>query len=304
MSLPLEQPAHLAVALATPIALAAVGETIVESTGVLFLGLEGAMLVGALGAVLGAHASGSAAVGVFCGIAAGSIFALLFAFLTLKLRADDVIAGTAMNLLAAGGTAVAWRAALSRAGGDVRAPGLEPLTVPLLSEIPFLGTVLFQHHAITYALILVVPAAGIFLFRTSAGLRWRAAGESPLAAASLGIATISVRARALGICGALAGAGGACLSIADTRTFVEGMTAGRGFLALALVIFGNHRPGWVGSAALLFGGALAAQYGFAAAGWNVAPEAFRALPYVLSLAVLALFVGKRRAPSGLGQGLG
>jgi len=299
----LEATLHASVALATPIALAALGETIVESSGVLNLGLEGAMLVGAFAGALGAHAFGSAPAGLACGVAAGVAFLAIFAFLVLVVRADDVIAGTAMNLLAAGATAVLWRARFGLSGGDLRVPTFGEASVPWLSDLPIVGPALFRHHAITFATIALVPIVWVFLRRSAAGLRLRAVGESPAAASALGIGVRRARLAAILACGAFAGAAGASLSLADANTFVEGMSAGRGFVAVAIVIFGAHHPLGVAAASLLFGFAQALQFRFQALGWSVPPELFRSLPYVLSLAVLAGFAGRRRSPEALGRGL-
>ncbi len=299
----IETALHAAVALAAPIALAATGETVAERSGVLNLGLEGTMLVGAFAGALGAHATGSPWGGLAAAVGAAVAFSALFAFLLLVLRADDVIAGTAMNLLAAGATAVLWRARFGVTGADLRVPTFSEWAVPGLSKIPFLGPALFHHHAIVYLTVAAVVVAWIFLTRTAAGLRLRAAGESPVAAAAFGISVRRTRLGALLLCGGLAGAAGAALSLADANTFVEGMSAGRGFVAIALVIFGAHHPLGAAAAAFLFGAAMSLQYRLQAAGLRVPPEIFRSLPYVLSLAVLALFAGRRRAPAALGRGL-
>jgi len=297
---------HASVALATPIALAATGETISESAGVLNLGLEGTMLVGAFAAVLGVMATGSPAAGLAVAVASGAAFAGLLALLVLAFRADQVIAGTALNLAAAGLTAVVWRAVQLRSefgatGGEMRRAAFSEIDVPFLSDIPVVGPALFHHHPIALLTIAAIPLAWIFLFRSAAGLRLRAVGESPEAAAAFGISVARTRLAAILASGAFGGAAGACLSIADASTFIEGMSSGRGFVAIALVIFGGYRPLGAGAAALLFGAALALQYRLQASGSGLPPELFRSLPYALSLVVLAGFAGRRRAPAALGR---
>lgn len=303
MSDALEATLHASVALASPIALAALGETVVESSGVLNLGLEGAILVGAFAGVCGAHAFGSASAGLACAVAASTAFLAIFAFLVLVLRADDVIAGTAMNLVAFGATSTLWHAWFGTRGAELRVPTFGEVSVPFLSELPWIGPALFRHDAITFATMAAVPLVWAFLHRTGAGLRLRAVGESPFAAAAVGIPVRRMRLLAILTCGAFAGAAGAALSLAEAHTFVEGMSAGRGFVAVAIVIFGGHHPLGAAAASLLFGAALAVRFRFQAAGWGVPPELFRALPYLLSLLVLAGFAGKRRAPAGLAKGL-
>lgn len=295
--------AHQSVSLATPIALAALGETLVECAGIVNLGLEGAMLSGAFFGAIGSYYSGSALGGAACGIAAAMLYQSLFAWVVVRWRADEIIAGTALNLLASGVTAVLWRATLGLHSDASRVVTFPEWPVPLLSELPFIGKLLFHHHAITYAAFLAVPCTWLFL-KSSCGLRLRACGEAPRAALDFGISVARLRTIAILACGALAGLGGAALSIAEAGTFVEDMTAGRGYIAIALVIFGGYRA--LGSAvcSLVFGLALALQFRFQAVSpYSIPPEFFRSLPYIVSLVVLAGFAGKRRAPDSLGKGM-
>jgi simple sugar transport system permease protein len=299
----IEQVLRQSVGQATAIALAALGETLVESAGVLNLSLEGTILSAAFAGALGAEWSGSAEVGLLCGVGAAVAFSALFGLVVLWLRADEVIAGTAMNLLAGGTTAVFWRAAHGLGGAPTAVPHFSTIRVPLLADIPIIGPALFEHHLFTFAAYAAAPLVWVWLRRSGAGLRLRACGESPAAASAMGIPVRRTRFLAILACGALAGLAGVCLSLAQTSTFVDGMSAGRGFVAIALVIFGAHHPLGAAAAALLFGGALALQFRFQAAGWDVPPELFRSWPYVLSLVFLAGFAGKRRAPAALGRGL-
>ena len=236
----IEQVLRQSVGQATAIALAALGETLVESAGVLNLSLEGTILSAAFAGALGAEWSGSAEVGLLCGVGAAVAFSALFGLVVLWLRADEVIAGTAMNLLAGGTTAVFWRAAHGLGGAPTAVPHFSTIRVPLLADIPIIGPALFEHHLFTFAIYAAAPLVWVWLRRSGAGLRLRACGESPAAASAMGIPVRRTRFLAILACGALAGLAGVCLSLAQTSTFVDGMSAGRGFVAIALVIFGAH----------------------------------------------------------------
>lgn len=292
------------VALATPIALAALGETLIECSGVFHLCLEGTMLVGAFAGTLGSWYFGSAAAGVACAVLAALVFELIFSIVILRFRADEVITGASMNLLAAGSTALLWRATLGLSGSHAPIATFPQWRVPLLSEIPILGPLLFQHHVLTYFTILTAAALWVFLQKTGAGLRLRACGEFPAAARALGLHPARTRLFAILAGGTLAGIAGASLSLAEAGTFVDEMTAGRGFVAIALVIFGAHHALGAAAASIFFGLALAFQFRLQAGGYaSIPPELFRSLPYLLSLLVLAGFAGRRRAPSALGKGI-
>ncbi|MFN0208067.1 MAG: ABC transporter permease [Planctomycetota bacterium] len=296
--------AHQSVSLATPIVLAALGETIVECAGVMNLGIEGAMLTGAFFGVLGSYYSGSAEVGLCVGIAAALVFQLIFAWATLYIRANEIIAGTAANLLAFGSTAVLWRATLGLHGDRTQVARFPEIHVPIVSEIPFIGNLLFQHHIITYLTFISIAAVWLLLEKTSFGMRLRACGESPASAAAFGIHVVRTRFIAILLCGVFAGTAGAALSLAEAGTFVDGMSSGRGFVAIALVLFGGHRVLRISAFSLLFGAALAFQFGLQASGNSeIPPEFFRSLPYVLSLIVLAVVMERRRVPASLGRGL-
>jgi simple sugar transport system permease protein len=298
---------HLGVALAAPIALAALGECIVERAGNLNLGIEGMMLAGAFCGAVAGIATGSPVVAIAAGVAGGACLALLLALLVLRLRLDQVVAGMALNLLAFGGTAVLWRARPGSSSVAPEVPLLPELAVPLLADLPVLGPALFHHQPLVLLCFVLPPLLWFFLFRTGPGLVLRAAGENPEAARAAGIRVDRVRLLALLCGGALAGAGGSLL-LTDAATFGEGMTSGRGFVALAIVIFGAHSPVWTLAAALLVGGASALQSVLQAMRLDVPPDVkrllpavFRSLPYVLSLLVLAGFAGRRRPPAGIGR---
>lgn len=292
--------AAAAVRVGTPLGLAAIGEAVAERSGVINLGIEGAMLAGAFGAAAGA-AAGGVVVGVVAGTIAGIVIASLFAAIAIGARVDQVITGTAVTLLATGLTGLLAERIWGTAGVGLSLPTLSPLPLPWLGRVPGVGPALFQQSVLTYAGYLLIPASSWLLFRTRLGLELRACGESPAAAAAAGVAVGRVRAIATLIGGACAGLAGASLVLAQVGTFTERMTGGRGFIAIAIVALGRWDPRGVAAAALLFGAATALQYMFQAAGSRVPYQLFVALPYLLALAVLGLAVGRRRAPAALGQ---
>jgi ABC-type uncharacterized transport system permease subunit len=288
------------IALATPILLAALGELLVERTGIINIGLEGFMLCGAFAAALAASSTGSPALGALTGAVAGAVMAGAFAVAVVGLAADQIIVGAAVNLLALGATGALYRELFGQTGAALVLPALEPARIPFLSDLPILGHVLFMQNPLVYLAWAGTAVAAFVLFRTGLGLRLRALGDHPLAAASLGISVRRHRAAVLLIAGALAGLAGAALVLATARTFVEGITAGRGFIALAVVVFARWTPLGALVGSLLFGLASALQFQFQAADLGVPYQLFLMLPYVVTLAVLALSRGAARAPQALG----
>lgn len=290
--------------LGTPILLAALGELLVERTGVLNIGIEGVMLGGAFAAALGAYASGSAAWGVVAAAATGTGLALLFALAAVTLAADQIIVGAAINLLALGVSGALYRALLGATGTALVLPTLPPLDVPVLRHLPVVGAALFGQHALVYLGLCLTPLLAFVLAHTGLGLRLRSLGDHPHAAASLGLPVRRYRVATLAVGGALGGLGGAALTLAATNTFVEGITAGRGFIALAVVVFGRWSPWGALAGSLLFGLASALQFQFQAAALAVPYQLFLMLPYLLTLAVLLLSAGGARAPRALGARYG
>ncbi|MCA9771594.1 MAG: ABC transporter permease [Myxococcales bacterium] len=289
------------VSLATPLLATALGEVVAERAGVLNIGLEGMMLAGAFAGFAAAHGTGSPWLGLVAGVAVGVAMALAFAVVTITLLGDQIVAGTALNILAVGATGVAYRSLYGVTGSALSAPTFEPLRVPLLGDLPFLGEAFFAHNVLVYATFALVVPTHWFLHRTRWGLALRAVGEHPRAADTVGVPVFRVRYAAVLLGGGLAGASGAYLSLAHANTFVEGMTAGRGFMALAIVIFGKWSPWGALGGALLFGAANALRFRFGALGLDVPYQVFLALPYAVVLAALALFVGRARAPAALTQ---
>ncbi len=289
-----------AIRISTPLLLAATGELINERAGVINLGIEGAMLAGALASAIGA-ATGGPWVGVLAAVGAGVLIALVFSAVAIGARADQIITGTAVTLGSVGLTGALYRTVFGASGPGLSIPTFAAWPVPGLRTIPVLGPALFEQSALTYLAWLLVPLAAWFLFRSWWGLALRATGESAEAARASGVPVRKLQLLATLTGGALAGLAGATLVLAQVGTFAEKMTAGRGFIAIAIVVLGRWRPGGVLLAALLFGGASALQFAFQAMGLAVPYQLFLAMPYAIALLALAGAVGKARAPSGLGR---
>jgi len=290
------------VRVATPLALAALGETLAERGGMINLGIEGAMLGGALAAALASGAMGPEA-GLLAGAAAGMLLATLFGGVAIGARANQIITGTAVTLLATGLTGAIYRRVYGNAGAALTIPTLPTLAIPGLSRIPIAGQALFAQALTTYLVYLLVPLLWWLLNRTRWGLALSAAGEAPGAAAAHGVPVRRVRMTAVVAGGAMTGLGGATLVLAQVGTFAEQMTAGRGFIAIAIVVLGAWQPLRVAAAALLFGAAAALQFLFQALGTPVPYQFFLMMPYLLALAALAGRIGRVRAPAALGQDL-
>jgi ABC-type uncharacterized transport system permease subunit len=285
---------------ATPLALAALGETLVERSGIINIGLEGVIIAGAFAALAGAGIAGTAG-GLAAAIAAGVSTAAVFALFAVTLRTDQIIAGTAVTLLALGATGALYRTRYGAAGAALTIPTLRSLAIPGLERIPVIGRAMFAQPVTTYAAYVAVPALWWWLYRTQSGLALRAVGENPAAAIAAGVAPARTQFLALLVGGVLGGLAGGTLVLAQVGTFAEGMSAGRGFIAIAVVALGRWHPVGVGIAALLFGAASALQFLFQAMGWAIPYQLFLALPYVLTLLALAGAAGRSAAPAALGR---
>jgi general nucleoside transport system permease protein len=285
----------------TPLVLAALGELVAEKSGVLNLGVEGMMLVGAVAGVIGAVATGSTAFGFLVGIAAGTAMALIFAVLTLTLRANQVATGLALTIFGLGLSAF-----LGLGYRDRPLPGLKPVDLPGLSDLPVLGKLLFGHDPVVYLSLALFVAIVWFLVRTRAGLVLRAIGESPESAHALGHPVLAVRYAATAFGGAMAGLAGAYVSLVYTPMWAEQMTAGRGWIALALVVFATWKPVRVLLGAYLFGAVTIAQLYLQGLGIAVSSHILSMLPYVATILVLVLISRdatriKLNAPAALGK---
>jgi ABC-type uncharacterized transport system permease subunit len=289
-----------ALRVAMPLLLAALGEAIAERAGVINLGIEGAMLAGALASAIGAVVAGPWS-GLAAGVAAGAAVSGVFAAVAIGARADQIITGAAVTLGAVGLTGAVSRWFFGTSGAGLGIPVLPVVPVPGLSEIPVLGPGIFAQPVTAYAAIVLVPAVWWALFRTRAGLWLRAAGEAPATAHALGVRVRAVRTLAVLAGGALAGSAGATLVLAQVGTFAEKMTAGRGFVAIAIVVLGRWHPAGVLLASLLFGVLTALQYLFQALGLSVPYQLFLMMPYLLTLVALAGAAGRTQGPAGLGR---
>jgi len=285
---------------ATPLALAALGEVVVERAGILNIGLEGVVLAGAFGALVGAT-NGGIIGGYAAAIGSGVALALLFALFAVAFRADQIITGTAITLLALGLTGTLYRALYGAAGAALSIPTSRRVAIPWLSSLPEVGLGFFYQPIVTYVVYALVPAISWWMFRTHGGLALRAIGEAPSAAAAAGIRVARARWGAIAFGGATGGLAGGTLVLAQAGTFAEGMSAGRGFIAIAIVVVGRWKPVGVALAALLFGAASALQFLLQALGLALPYQLFLGLPYVLTLAVLAGVAGRVRAPAALAK---
>ncbi len=287
--------------LAAPLWLAATGETFAERSGVINIGLEGMMLSGAFAGMAAGLFAGNPWLGLLAGIAAGIVLAALFGVLTVYFHADQIITGAGLNLLAAGLTGFLFRRIFGVTGAALTAPAFAPATVPFLSHIPLIGALFSQQPVLLYFAFCLLPIAAFILNRTPTGLAIRACGEHAAAADTAGVKVYRLRFFCVLFCGGMCGAAGAYLALAHAHTFVEGMTAGRGFIALAVVIFGRWQPVKIFFASLFFGIANALQFQFQALGSAIPYQFFLMLPYVLTLLVLVFAGAKIGAPAELAR---
>jgi ABC-type uncharacterized transport system permease subunit len=268
---------------ATPLIFAALGETIVEKAGVLNLGIEGMMLVGAIAGFAATLATGNAGVGFAAGAVAGMLMALIFAVLTLTLQTNQVATGLALTLFGIGLSAFVGH---DLAGTPL--PGMAGVTLPGLSAIPVLGELLFNYDPMVYLSLVLFFAVQWFLTRSHTGLKMRAIGESPTVAHAIGHPVTLIRYLAVMFGGATAGIAGAYLSEVQTPMWAEGMSAGKGWIALALVVFGTWKPGRVMLGAYLFGGVTVLQLFAQGFGLKVPAEFLAMLPYAATVIVLVI----------------
>src|SRR6201987_6046695 len=288
-------------AASTPLLIAATGELVTERSGVLNLGVEGMMIVGAACGFGGAWLSGSIIVGALCGIIAGVLMSLIFALMTLGLAVNQVATGLALTILGVG------LSGLIGAGfvGDRITPAPH-LYIPGLTDLPLIGRVLFGEDAFVYLSLALIVGVWWFLYRTRAGLVLRACGDNHVSAHALGYPVLRIRTLAVMFGGACAGLAGAYLPLAYTPFFIPGMTAGRGWIALALVVFASWRPARLVIGAYLFGGVTILQLHAQGAGLDIPPQLMTALPYLATIVVLVVISRARgtagsAAPASLGM---
>jgi simple sugar transport system permease protein len=284
----------------TPLLLAASGELVAERSGVLNLGVEGMMIMGAACGFAGAYLSGSITVGALCGVVAGAAMAAIFAFLTLGLAVNQVATGLALTIL---GTGLSGLIGAGFVGARIEpAPQLD---LPILTGLPVVGRILFGQDAFVYFSAALVIAIWQFLYRTRSGLVLRAVGDNHTSAHALGYPVLKIRMLAVLFGGACAGLAGAFLPLAYTPFFIPGMTAGRGWIALALVVFASWRPGRLVAGAYLFGAVTFLQLSVQGLGLGIPPQVMSSLPYLATVVVLVLISRTRgsagsAAPASLG----
>ncbi len=272
----------------TPLLMAAIGELVVERSGVLNLGVEGMMIIGAACAFVVTVVTGSSTLGVFAGALAGAALSLCFAFLVITLATNQVATGLALTLLGLGLSGL-----IGESFTGIALDPLAKLYIPGLTDIPFIGSVLFGQDALVYASFALVIGVSYFLYNTRGGLILRAVGDSHTSAHTLGYSALKVRYMAVLFGGACAGLGGAYLSLAYTPLWVKGMTAGRGWIALALVVFSSWLPRRLAIGAYLFGAVTILQFHAQGAGVAIPSQLLSSLPYLATIIVLVLISSDR-----------
>jgi general nucleoside transport system permease protein len=280
------------IAASTPLLLAATGELVVERSGVLNLGVEGMMIVGAACGFAGAYMSGSTVVGALCGILAGAALATIFGILTLGLAVNQVATGLALTILGVGLSGLIGKGFVGE-----KIVLVQHLNLPFLTDLPVVGRILFGEDPFVYVSIALIIGIWLFLYRTRAGLVLRAVGDNHASAHALGYPVLKIRMLAVLFGGACAGLGGAFLPLAYTPFFIPGMTAGRGWIALALVVFASWRPLRLVGGAYLFGAVSILQLHTQALGLGVPPQLMSALPYLATVIVLVL-ISRTRGTAG------
>jgi simple sugar transport system permease protein len=290
----------VAVAAGTTFVFASVGEILAERAGILNLGMEGMMLVGAVAGFMATNASGSLAVGVLAALLAGAAMALVHAVLTITLRANQVVSGLTLTIFGFGLSALIGQNVV----GNPAKVTFDTVRIPWLSDLPFVGRVFFQHDLLVYLGYVVAVLAWFLLYRTRPGLHLRSVGESAATADAMGVGVTAYRYAAVLAGGALAGLAGAYLSIALTPGWNEGMTAGRGWIAVGLVIFARWNPLWALAGGYLFGLMESLNFQAQAVGIDISPFFLGMLPYlftILAVVIAALGVARRLgAPADLG----
>jgi len=284
--------------LSAPLLLAATGELVSETAGVLNMSIEGMMLTAAFAGALGSWATGSPLIGLGVALVAVLPVALLQAFLSNSLRANQVVTGIGLNILALGGTTLAYREIFGERSND-QIPGFSRWSPPLLADIPVFGSAVFEQIWMLYLGFALVIATLLVLRYTSLGLAIRAAGADPRSLDNAGLSVIKIRYAVVLFAGIMSAFGGTFLSIGDIHTFTEGMTNGAGYLAIAAVIFGNWRVGRTLGACLLFGVATAMQFHLPDMGVHLPTALLIMLPYLLAFIAVAGLIGRQTAPAAL-----
>ncbi|BEP29451.1 ABC transporter permease [Helicovermis profundi] len=290
-----------ALRMSVPILFSALGGMFSERSGVVNIGLEGIMLMGALFGVVGSYYSGNHWVGILVAMISGMLMALLFAYITITIKIDQIVSGIAINMLAVGLTSFLYRALFGITTVPIKVDSFHPVRIPLLADIPIIGPIMFNQTVLVYIALLLVPITSFLLFKTMWGLKVRSVGEHPKAADTVGINVIKIRYTGVLISGALAGIGGAFLSLGQFNMFVDNMVSGRGFIAVAAIIFGKWKPKGILIASLIFGVADALQIRLQAAGVGIPYQLLLMLPYIITIIALTGLVGYNKPPNSLGK---
>jgi len=288
------------VRMAAPLLLASLGGLFTARAGIINLALEGIMLMGAFAGFAGAYLSDSLAVGFFSAILGGLTMSLILGYLSIHARANQTVAGVGINITALGLTSYLFKVFFTGQGLS-KGPSFDRIAIPILSKIPVLGPALFEQNLLVYLAFIMVPIVWYILYRTPIGLIIRATGEHPKAVDTLGGHVIKMRYMCVIALGILAGLGGACLTIGQTGTFAENITAGKGYISLATIIFGRFTPLGSMGAATLFGFSEGLQLRLQTAGAAIPHQFLTMLPYVLTMAALTLFENKSKAPAAMGK---
>ena len=289
------------VRMAVPLLFIAMAELYSERAGMVNIGLEGLAAVGALGGFMLAFTTGNVWLGILCGALAGALVNMVYAFATITLCANHTVYGMAVNLLAPALASFIYRVYFGTGSSLMQITLMPGVGIPVLKDIPFVGPLLFDQTPMVYLAFALVIFTMIFFNKSKAGLNYKAVGEHPKAAATLGINVIGVKYLSCLICGALAGMGGAYLTTCYSTTYTEGIVSGRGFIALAAVIFGRWSAGGVLLACLFFGFCDALQIRLQVGSYGIPYQFFQMIPYIATVAVLTVIGMKKAGPKGVGK---
>lgn len=287
--------------MAVPLLFVAIAELFSERAGLVNIGLDGLMSIGALAGFLGGLFTGSPWVGILTGIVAGVLINLIYAYCTVELCVDQTVTGMAINILAPAIATFVYKVVFGDSSTLVQGVQMQTIAIPLLCDIPVLGPAFFNQTPLAYAAYLMVPVSAVFFNEFRAGLAWRSVGENPQAAETLGINVMRTKWVACIVCGALCGLGGAFLTLCYTSTYAEGIVAGRGFISLSAVIFGRWKSVGVLAACLLFGFCDALQIVLQINLPDAPYQFFQMIPYVMTLVALIFFGAKNLGPKANGQ---
>jgi general nucleoside transport system permease protein len=287
--------------LTTPILLVAMGAIFCERAGVMNIATEGFMLVGCMTAVVATYFSGSPWIGVLAAMLAGALLSVVFSLLVVNIGTHQIVTAVALNLFALGATSIIFRRIFGAMSSTPAITGLPMWHIPILSDIPLVGNVLFNQSPLTYIAFLSVPVVHFVMFHTTWGLNVRAVGETPRAVDTMGISVYRIRWSTILLSGFVAGLAGAFLSLGQTTIFQEGMTAGRGYIAYTAIVFGKWLPLNTMAGTLIFGFADALQLRIQTLGAGVPYQFAMMIPYILTILAIVLAVGRVSWPAGYGQ---